>query len=105
MGSSKLTVSRIALRSRPPSMSKGIPAKRPGSRPASAEVGASLLRQAPARSSSRKSALLEVRSREVPVHEVAEPCLDELRAQVAVVDVVRVLPDVAGDQALRAGLH
>src|SRR5262245_35694111 len=48
---------------------------------------------------SRRRRLLEVRRGEVPVHEVREPGLDVLRAQVAVVDVVRVLPDVAREQA------
>jgi hypothetical protein len=39
-------------------------------------------------------------SREVPVHQLVEEGLDELRTQVAVVDVVRVLPHVHGQQRL-----
>jgi uncharacterized membrane protein (UPF0127 family) len=40
---------------------------------------------------------------EVPVHQLGQEGLDELRAQVAVVDVVGVFPDVHGQQRLVGG--
>jgi hypothetical protein len=50
----------------------------------------------------RARAQAKLASREVPVHQLVEEGLDELRAQVAVVDVVGVFPHVHRQQALSA---
>src|SRR5690606_36426778 len=85
---------RSAAKRRSRRSSRACRTRRPPRRACTTENG----RVAPAVSyQSTRLRSLHVRSDELPVDQVPER-LDVLRTRVAVVDVVRVLPDVAGQQ-------
>src|SRR4029450_13935955 len=52
-----------------------------------------------------RSTLYQVLGGEIPVHEIFQERVDVVGAGVAVVDVIGVLPDVAGEQGLLVVLH